>query len=224
MSNQKHPSHNQAGPPVNEEWIALQEAIRNHIGTALTLVLVALVAVTAIWMLQQRRQQNVLEASQILASARVTSEFEDILHRFPKSDAAPLAQLHLAKLHYDMGRYADALASYETFLQNWGSHPLADTALLGRLFAIEALGGEDRIRDAAEGFRAFAEANPDNFLYPQARMGEARCKQLLGMLDEATEIYTAFTETFPDSPWTPQAEERLVELQRRRPSSEPVSP
>lgn len=214
MSNQKHPKNKQT-PPVNEEWLAVREMIQKHTGTALTIALAIAVAVVAIWSLQQRRSQQNLESQQLLAAAQSTSQFEDIVGRFPRSEAAPLAQLSLAKLHFDMGRYQDAMAAYENFLAKWENHTLSSTAILGKLFSLEALGEPDQIREAEAGFRAFAQNNPGHYLYPQARLGEARCKQHLGMLEEARSIYENFLATHPDNPWEMQIEERLMDLERK---------
>jgi len=176
---------------------------------------VAAVAFVAVWSVLQRQQQRKQEAHLLLAAARSTSQFEDIIERFPGSEATPLALLSLAKLHFDMGRYADAIERYESFLTSWLDHPLSGTAVLGRLFSLEALGGADQIQEAEAGFRAFAENNRGHYLYPQARLGEARCKQHLGMLEEARSIYQNFLATHPDNPWGMQIEERLMDLERK---------
>ncbi len=214
MSNQKHPAHHKQ-PPINEEWLALREAVQKHAGTALTTVLVIAVAAVALWTVVQRRSHQTVEAQQLLASARSSSQFEDIVERFPRSEAAPLAKLSLAKIHFDMGHYRDAMDTYDAFLDKWEEHPLASTAVLGKLFSLEALGAPEQIEEAEAGFRAFAENNPGHYLYPQARLGEARCKQHLGMLEEARSIYQNFLATHPDNPWEMQIEERLMDLERK---------
>jgi len=214
MSNQKH-TVGRHDTPINEEWLALQELIRKHSGTALTGILVVAVAAVAVWTLFQRQEQNQRQAQQLLASAQSSGQFEEIINRFPKSEAAPLALLSVAKLHFDMGQYQDAIASYDNFLNQWPEHPLAQTAVLGRLFALEAQGDTARIQEAEAGFRAFAEKHPGHYLYPQARLGEARCKQQLGQLEEARGIYQDFLDTHPDNPWVAQIEERLLDLERK---------
>ena len=214
MSNEKHPVTKRT-PPINEEWLALRDLIQKHVGTAVTVVLVVAVAGVAVWSLVQRQAQSKQEAQQLLASARSTTQFEEIVNRFPTSDAAPLALLSLAKLHFDMGRYGEAIESYEAFLTQWEQHPLSSTAVLGRLFSLEALGATNQIQEAEAGFRDFAENNPGHYLYPQARLGEARCKQHLGMLEEARGIYETFLATHPGNPWEMQVEERLLDLERK---------
>lgn len=214
MSNEKHPKHKNT-PPINEEWLTLRDSIQKHAGTALTAVLLVAVAAVAVWSLQQRRTGQTVESQQLLAAAQSTSQFVDIVDRFPRSEAAPLAQLSLAKLHFDMGNYRDAMTAYEQFLNKWVDHPLSSTAVLGKLFSLEALGSPEQVQEAEAGFRAFAENNPGHYLYPQARLGEARCKQHLGMLEEARSIYQNFLATHPDNPWEMQIEERLMDLERK---------
>ncbi len=214
MSNQKHPAKHKQ-PPINEEWIAVRDFIQKHTSTALTTLLVILVAGFAVWTLNQRRAQQVLEAEQRLATAQSSSEFEEIVSRFPRSEAAPLAQLSLAKVHFDLGRYQEALEAYEYFKNTWSEHPFTSTATLGRLFALEALGAPEQMEEAEAGFRDFAEKNPDHYLYPQARLGEARLKQHLGYLEEARAIYEDFIANHPDNPWGAEIEERLMDLERK---------
>ena len=214
MSNQKHPAKHQQ-PPINEEWIAVRDFIQKHTGTALTTALVIAIIAVAVWTMHQRRSQQTIEAQQLLATAQSSSQFEEIVDRFPRSEAAPLAQLSLAKVHFDMGRYQEALDAYEVFKSKWEEHPLVNTATLGRLFSLEALGAPEQIEEAEAGFRAFAENNPEHYLYPQARLGEARCKQHLGMLEEARTIYQDFMAAHPENPWEMQIEERLMDLERK---------
>jgi TolA-binding protein len=210
-----HPNKTQKDIPVNEEWVQVKEAIQKHANTVFTVVLVVAVSAVAVWTILQRQEQKKLEAQQLLASAQSTVQFEDIVDRFPSSDAAPIAQLSLAKVHFDLGSYQEAMTWYDSFLEKWPEHPLKSTAVLGRLFSLEAMGSDEQIQQAEAGFRAFADANPDHYLYPQARLGEARCKQLLGQLEEARGIYEQFLATYPENPWVLQIEERLADLERK---------
>lgn len=215
MSNQRHPAKHKQQAPINEEWLAVRDFVQKHIGTAITTLLVIAVVVVGIWTFTQRRTQQVEAAQQLLATAQSSSQFEEIIDRFPRSEAAPLAQLSLAKLHFDMGRYRDALDTYQAFQDQWTDHPLGKTAEMGVLFSLEALGASDQIQQAEEGFRAFADNNPDHYLYPQARLGEARCKEQLGRLEEAQAVYESFIESHPDNPWEGEIQERLSELERK---------
>jgi predicted negative regulator of RcsB-dependent stress response len=178
--NNKSSANSKGTPPVNEEWLALRDIVQQHASTAITTILIIAVGIVGTWTVRQRMDQRKQEASILLASAQTTTQFEDILNRFPKSNAAPLAQLSLAKLHYDMGRYNEAMAQYDAFLATWKNHPLASTAQLGRIFVLEATSTPETLPQAKEAFRAFAESHTGHYLYPQARLGEARCKQNLG--------------------------------------------
>ncbi len=199
---------------VNEEWTNLRDWAQKHAGTALTTALIVLVAVLAAWTLHSRQARRTELAAQMLSSARSTADFGAIVQQFPRSDAAPLAKLSLAKLQFDLGDYQEAMTQYQAFLDKWPNHLLAGTATLGRLFCLEAQGTPDAIAEAEAGFRQFANENEGHYLYPQARLGEARCKQQLGQLSEAREIYESFLATFPDNPWSLQIAERLASLER----------
>lgn len=210
-----HPQKSKQDIPINEEWIQIKESLQKHANTVFTVILVVAVSAIAVWTILQRQEQKKLEAQQLLASAQSTVQFEDIVERFPKSEAAPIAQLSLAKLQFDMGSYQEAITWYDAFLEKWPEHPLKSSATLGRLFCLEAMGTDEQIQQAETGFQTFADANPDHYLYPQARLGEARCKQLLGQLEEARGIYQNFLENYPENPWVVQIEERLADLERK---------
>lgn len=194
---------------------ALKAWVARHGSHAVTAVLAVLIVMAAMHLVSARASQREAEANQRLAAAQSAGDFEGILADFAKSDVAPLARLALAKLNFDNANFEAALSQYDQFLAQWPGHAMSKTAVLGRVFCIEARGHSDALKEAAAAFAAFAAANPDDFLAPQAQFGQARCLEQLGELAQARAIYEDFITSHPASPWTLRAEELLAALQRR---------
>ena len=209
---------NESKAPIPSSHLDDIEAVKAWIGKygshALTAVLVVLVALTSLHLWNARAGRRAAEANLRLGSARSVADLEAILNDFGGSDVAPLASLSLAKLHFENGNYTAALAQYERFLKDWPGHDLRPAAELGRIFCIEARGGQEAAREAAVAFAAFAAAQPGHYLAPQAVFGHARCLDQLDRLDEARAIIEDFIAAQPGSPWAARAEELLADIQR----------
>ncbi len=213
MSKHKKPLP-QKPVPVAEDWEQFLTWARKHGGTAVTILLAALVVGVALWSLLSRQERRAEQAAQALAAARSSADFETIVAEYPKADAAPIALLSLAKIQFDMGNYEAAMMRYQDFLASWPEHPLQNSAVLGRLFCLEAQGHQGALQEAEAGFSQFARNHPEHYLFPQARLGEARCKQALGQLEEARALYESFLADHPQNPWSLQIAERLSALER----------
>lgn len=194
---------------------ALKAWIAKHGSHAVTAVLAVLIVLAALHLLHSRASQREVEANRRLATAQSVSDFESILADFAKSDVAPLARLALAKLNFDNANYEVALSQYDQFLAQWPGHAMNKTAELGRVFCIEARGHNDALKEAAAAFAAFAAANADDALAPQALFGQARCLEQLGELAQARAIYEDYITRHPANRWTLRAEELLTAVQRR---------
>lgn len=212
-----------ANPKHANEVEELKAWVSKHGSHAVTAVLTVLIALAALHLVHTRNTRRAIEANRKLATAQSASDFENILADHSKSDIAPLAQLALAKLNFDNANYEVAFAQYDEFLSRWADHEMRRTAELGRIFCIEARGQSDALNEAAEAFGAFAAANPDDHLAPQAVFGQARCLEQLGNLPQARTIYEDFITANPQNPWSIRAEELLSAVQRRLDRETPAS-
>ncbi len=201
----------------------LKAWVARHGSHAVTAVLAVLIVLAALHLLNTRASQREVDANRRLATAQSASDFEGILADFAKSDVAPMARLALAKLNFDNASYEVALSQYDQFLAQWPAHAMNKTAELGRVFCIEARGHNDALKEAAAAFAAFAAANPEDALAPQALFGQARCLEQLGELAQARAIYEDFVTSHPANLWTQRAEELLTAVQRRIDRATPQS-
>jgi len=176
-------------------------------------IAVALVIVAGIFLYRARAQSNEEQASRMLGEARSGQALQAILTQYPKTAAAKLALVGIAKMQYDSGDYVAALSTYTDFLTRHPDHLLAKTAELGKIHCQEAMG---QTADALVAFTAFAEKNPGHYLAPQSLFGRARCLQRLARLDEARAVYEDFLVAHPESPWKGEVEEALRDLEREK--------
>ncbi|MDA0990444.1 MAG: tetratricopeptide repeat protein, partial [Verrucomicrobia bacterium] len=93
------------------------------------------------------------DAQRILSSARAMPDLEQVVNNYPKTAAAPLALLKLARANYDTGNYQLALQQYDTFAATYAEHPFLAASELGRAHCLEAQG---RIQDALTQYTSFA--------------------------------------------------------------------
>lgn len=128
--------------------------------------------------------------------------FGEIVAEHPGSEAASSAQLQLARIALNEGRYDDAVATYEKALDGLGNTPLRLFALEGLGYAYEAKGD---LAKAKETFQRLSNAGaPARSLYQQARIAE-----LSGQKDEARKLYEQVTSDYENEVLAGEAQARL---------------
>lgn len=118
--------------------------------------------------------------------AELTSEMSD-------TDAATAAKLVEAARHMQSGKFAEAKAGYEAFLQGQADHPLAFLAHEGLALAMEAAGDVDGAVAQLDTMAPEAGA----FYRDQALFHKARMLEGQGKADEALTTYKAYVEEYP---------------------------
>ncbi len=156
-----------------------------------------------------------------LSKAKSIQDVESIVGKYPKSAAAPLALLQIAKMTYQSGNYDMALSKFTEFKDKYPKHEFVDVAENGRIHCIEARG---QIQEALDAFSLFADSKPGHYLRPEALFGKARCMEQLGKFDDARTVYEEIIAADPKGGWAPRAEEALdlAKMKTKRPVK-PVS-
>jgi tetratricopeptide (TPR) repeat protein len=196
----------------HDELAEVKQLIETYGKPAVTALLVVMIGIFVFQMYTTRKEKHLAESTRQLAAARSIPDFEAVYANFSKTKAAPRALLAVAKLYYDNANYEIASAKYDEFLREFPDDRMTTTAELGRIFCLEARNYNTAIEEAAEAFAAFAKANADSFLAPQAIFGQARCFEQLGKLDEARAIYEDFIAKQTGSPWSIRAEDLLEQV------------
>lgn len=109
------------------------------------------------------------------------------------TDAATAAKLVEAARHMQGGKFPEAKAGYESFLQGEADHPLAFLAHEGLALALEAAGDVDGALAQLDTMAPEAGA----FYRDQALFHKARMLEGQGKADEALTTYKAYVEEYP---------------------------
>ncbi len=152
------------------------------------------------------RQSQEVTASSQLFNSRAAEQFQMVVDQFPKTAAAPLAQLTLAGEYFDQGQFELALNAFSTFSQKFPEHDMKLAAELGQLQCLEAL---TRYDEALDGYAKFIESNKGRYLETAAVFGRGRCLEQLGRWKEARATYEDFLLADPKGRWAGRAEYAL---------------
>jgi outer membrane protein assembly factor BamD len=126
---------------------------------------------------EELEDKNYAEAQKILEKVRT---------KYPYSKFAPLAELRLADLKYDQGKFVEAADAYQSFMKIHPSSPEVDYAAYRAAVA------------------RWNEAPTDFFLFP------AVYERDLTQVSKAADGLAAFVEKYPGSKYAPDAREKLA--------------
>lgn len=159
----------------------MNEELLNEIKGMLPWVLVAALAVGGYYGVKNYRATQRAAASEALVASSTTDDFAEAVSKFGKSDAAGALKLQLAKKYFDDGRYEESASLYDELIaavpEGYDGIPQ-----VGRAMCLEAQG---KLAEAEAAFVAFAEANPESYLFLTAKLGAFRTMALSGRKDDA---------------------------------------
>jgi len=110
---------------------------------------------------------------------------------------------------YHQGKYLDAEASFQRFLQAYPATELSDNA---QFWIGESRFARGDIRGALAAFREVLQKYPNGNKVPDALIKEGDCLEKLGDRDGARDRYNEVRRRFPDSGAAVMAEDRLSDL------------
>lgn len=177
----------------------------------LTTLGIAGLVVLAVVLYRNNKSGNEESASRMLGEARNVQALQAIMNQYPKTSAAQIAQLQMAKAQYDNGDYVASRSGYQAFLSKYPQHPMAGIAELGLIHCSEGAGQTEA---ALAEYTRFVAKNPNHFLTPTALFGKARCLQTLKRYAEARAVYEDFLASHPKSEWGNEVTEALKQLDR----------
>jgi len=129
----------------------------------------------------------------------------------PQQPVEPAAQALYDRGYtlYHQGKYLDAEASFQRFLQAYPSTELSDNA---QFWIGESRYARGDIRGALGAFREVIQKHPQGNKVADALIKEGDCLEKLGDKDGARERYSEVMRRFPDSGAAVMAEDRLSGL------------
>jgi predicted negative regulator of RcsB-dependent stress response len=192
------------------------EANRNRlIGVAVAIF----VAISVYYFLASQRAENERVAGAALTQLMMTppagvnpaDALTQLAAKYPGTQAAQRAQLQAAATDFSTGKYTDAQAMFEKFLNENGSSTLASTAQLGIGASLEAQGKPDLAGTAYQKVVSLYSTSPG---YLPALCGLGRIAEAQGKYKEAMDRYeTAYRASGGNGTLGQEAMVRLAELQ-----------
>jgi len=189
---------------------------QRHLRWLAPLSLAILILATVFLWLQSRRADVRIEAARAYSLASLSQSVEDleaVAAAYPDQPEAPLALLQVGALQFNDGDYETAKRTYQSFIDLFRAHPLAENAAWGLLLSEESLGNLDF---ALEGYLKY---DAEDLLYPEALLGRARIHEKQDRWEEAKKVYATIQSELPDTVWAQQAAqfEKIVEVRLRSP-------
>lgn len=157
------------------------------------------------------RKSQEVTAQSMLFNSRAAEQFQEVMDKYPKTSAAPLAHLALAGQYFDEGQYELAQHVFGQYLQKYPKHSLRADATLGNVQCLESMGQFD---EALEGYQRFLAEHTNHYRVALAEFGKARCLEQLGRLEEARAVYEDFLVNHPDDRWSARAETSIQFVQQ----------
>lgn len=187
MSNEKNPSSPVSGASAGDLPQGIPPGLVplydwwNEDGKKLVLVLVVVgLAVGGFYAGRAYLRDRAVKANAALMNDYNADELEADVARYGSTKTGGALKLRLAKAYYDVGRYQDALDTYDKLVADKAApEGFAEIPVVGRAYALEGLG---RFAEARKAYVDFAEdsANTNSCLVLTARLGAARTTALLG--------------------------------------------
>ena len=116
----------------------------------------------------------------------VIERFNEVMTRFPKTQAGKVAILYKGNIHLRLGEFDEAAKAYEDYLRKAGNEKLY------RAFAMEGLGySYEGKRDYEKALQAFQKVIDlrEGFQLANAYLDLGRCNEKMGKTKEALENY-----------------------------------
>jgi predicted negative regulator of RcsB-dependent stress response len=134
--------------------------------------------------------------------------------------AGQRARLLGATALFEAGKYADAQAQFQKFLDDYPDNAFAPQAELGLGSSYDAQGKTDL---AISAYQKAGDQSADENTAGTAKFAIARMAEEQGKFAEAAKLYADITRAFPNSPVSSEAAMRGIELKTKSPSPAPLT-
>ncbi len=155
----------------------------------------------------QQRQSTA--AATLLAQAKTQPDFEQVISRYPGSEAAASAYLLLAQQERAAKKYAEANATLQKFIDQFPKHELAPTAWMGVAANLDSLGKAD---EALSTYQRLVNEYPQSFNAPLALLAQVPLLKAKGRPDEARRACETVLAQYRDSILMSEAIQELQKL------------
>lgn len=187
-------------------------------------VLAAIIVVAGIFFfISSHQEQQEVDAGQALtmllvsptanANAAQTAEaFEQIASKYPGTAAGRRARLQAAAALFDAGRYPDAQAQFQKYLEASSTGPLAATAELGVAASLEA---QNKLEAAAAAYQKVTVAYASSSCVLPAEFALGRIAEQQNKLPEALSHYENAARASLGGTLAQEAAQRAFEIRNK---------
>ena len=167
-------------------------------------VIIILIAVFAISNFKQKAESKASVDLAIALRSFSSNQYEQakpqlnsIVDSYGSTDSGKLARFYLASAMYKTGDYNGALEQYKKFAAGFkGDDYIKSTAMAGVAACQEQL---EQYESAAEQYLKTAKEFSKIFAAPEYLFKAARCYQLAGNNEKASDLYAKIVQDYPDS-------------------------
>lgn len=181
---------------------------------------IGLAVVVLVVFLYTKNQQNKEQKAAVeLAKARIEylnnnydaaiGLLQNLVDNYGGTSRAKVGTYYLASAYFNLKKFDEAEGFYRRYLDEDGDEILEAAALAGIAACLEE---KENFAKAAETYQEVATKYSDSFLAPQSLYNAARCFDLAGNNEEASNVLTILIEKYPKSGIKNDAEIFLAEL------------
>jgi TolA-binding protein len=206
-----------APPPSRDvalETRVFWERFKNEITAAFIIVLLGVIAFTGYRFYSDRRAAT---ASALLASAKNSQEYQQVIERYPNTAAAADAYILLAEAQRNEKKFAEANTTLQTFISKYPQHEFVTTARMAMAANLESMGKTD---EALTMYQQIASAYPNSFNAPMALLSQVYILKAKNRNDDARRICETILTQYRTSFW---AGEAMQQLRLIKPISPPAA-
>lgn len=201
-------------------WV---EANKNRLIAGMAVVVAAILLV---WFVTWQREQKGIIAGQALTQLNITigSQTADaylkIAAEHPDTLAGQRAQLQGAVILFTAGKYTDAQAQFQQFLDAHPDNEFTGQAALGVAASLDAQGKADL---AVGAYQRVVNTAPDPAVVNSAKFALARIYEAQGHLNDALANYEDVARANPGGSLGAEAGFNLMELRNKIPATAPAN-
>jgi outer membrane protein assembly factor BamD len=134
------------------------------------------------------------------------SQYQSLLHQRPLAREAPEFLFRVAKSHFYLFQFNEAVSTYLKLIKKYPHSAYAEKAMYeigltyftrGEQGSEESHAESEAYEDAIHAFEKFIKLYPQSRWVPEAQFGIASCKEELDQLDDAYDTFSSLKSTYP---------------------------
>ena len=186
---------------------------------------IAVLAIFTIWFVACQREAKAVAAGEALTQAAIATAgpsadaYLKVAGQYSGTVAGQRAQLQAAATFFAAGKFTDAQAQFQKYLDEHPDGEFAGQAQLGVASSLDAQGKTDL---AVGAYQKVVGNVSDAAVASAAKFGQARIEEAQGRVNDALVLYQDVARAEPSSSLGSEAAMRLMELRSKLPAATPA--